>query len=110
MKKELPKIFINKIDKKLNNNKQVSYSYKEKNKQAFYENGKENKKTISININEKIDNILNSPRYVYKADVLIDINNKIIKRQIVGKNNTHIITINNELIPINEIKDISFSK
>ena len=33
-----------------------------------------------------------------------------IKKEIVGYNNTHIMTMNDELIPISKIKDIYFSK
>ncbi|MDD2518662.1 MAG: hypothetical protein PHI05_01445 [Bacilli bacterium] len=107
MNKKLPKVFVNKVDKVLTNNEKVSYGLSENR------NFETTKKPIiqknNMDVNQKINAIFNSPGYVYKANVAIKLNNGIINRQIIGKNNTHIITIENELIPINEILDIDFS-
>lgn len=100
MKGKKPSVFANEIKKDLHNNNKVYYS------------SQKNEKTLirGKNINEKITNIFNSPNYVYKADVdIILVNGKISKR-VIGKNNTHLITIDNELIPITDIIDIYYSK
>ena len=47
-------------------------------------------------------------RYVYKADVEIVLKDKKIIKRIIGKNDGSLITIDNELIPLSEIKDIYF--
>ena len=48
--------------------------------------------------------------YIYKIDVVIVTdNNKVIKR-IIGKNKNNLITMDNEYIPINTIRDIYINK
>lgn len=50
------------------------------------------------------------PNYIYKIDVVIVTdNNKVIKR-IIGKNKNNLITMDNEYIPINTIRDIYINK
>lgn len=104
MNKKLPGVFANNISNSAAHNREVSYSDKEEVKN-------ENKKIPdNLNINQKINAIFNSPRYVYKADVDIKLKDKIIKKRIIGKNSIHVITIDNELIPISDIVDIDFSE
>ncbi len=102
MKKDLPKIFANKIEKNVLNNRNYSYS---KNEEI-----EDTKKTnsVKVNINQKINSIFSSPRYVYKAMVNIKTKNENLKKQIIGKNDGNLITIDNELIPISSIIDIDF--
>ena len=92
MKKELPKIFQNKISK--DSNVRVKYSkYEEK-----YDK--------DININQKIQTIFNNMNYVYKMDTIITLSNEIKTVTIVGRNKDSFITIDGEIIPIKDIKDI----
>ncbi len=109
MKKELPKIYVNKIDKVLTNNKKVSYGFKEKDELIGNHNINSIVEKGNMNVEEKINAIFSSPGYVYKAKVDIKLNDGVVTKQIIGKNNTHIITIENELIPIIDILDIDFS-
>lgn len=111
MEKKLPNVFVNKIDKKLDNNDKLFYS-------ALGDNNDRNEKVvennnyfqvIGENVNQKINSIFNSPRYVYKAKVDITLNSGKITKQVIGKNGIHLITIDNELIPISDIMDIDFS-
>ena len=106
--KKLPGVFANNISEQAAHNRNVSYSNKEEVKEEI--NTKVSKKLPEgLNINQKINAIFNSPRYVYKADVNIKLKDEIIKRRIIGRNSIHIITIDNELIPISDIVDIEFS-
>ncbi|MDD2181082.1 MAG: hypothetical protein PHW32_01800 [Bacilli bacterium] len=109
MKKELPKVFANKIDKALTNNERVSYGINEKGGPLENKSSNPIIEKKSMNVNQKIDAIFNSPGYIYKADVNIKFKTGTVSKQIIGKNNTHIITINNELIPIEDIIDIDFA-
>ncbi len=97
--KDLPKVFQNKIDKKINNNEEV-----------FYGSGKnqiiDNNKTITQKINE----IFSSPNYVYKANVEITLKDKKITKRIIGRNKDNIITMDNLIIPIKDILDIKSLK
>lgn len=111
MEKKLPKVFVNKIDKKLNNNESVFYGKSEEvreEKDSIKEKVANKIDLQNINIQQKIKNIFNSPRYVYKANVNIKLKAGQITKQIIGKNKNHIIAIDNELIPINDILDIEF--
>lgn len=104
--KELPRVYANKINKTIKNNKSVDYSGLNNEQQEIVKNNKINEK----NINQKIREIFNSSKYVYKADVEIVLKDKKIKTKIIGQNQNHLITMENELIPVSDIIDIYFTK
>ncbi len=103
MDKKLPKVFANRIDKKINNNSEVFYESK------GIKNIKEDKK-YELNVNQKINQIFSSSRYVYKADVVLTMKDKTITKKIIGRNKNHLITMDNDLINVDDIIDINFSK
>lgn len=103
--KELPKMYQNKINKKISSIQKV-YSTMD-NRNNFKEDDINNTtKYPSIPIDKKIDNIFNSYDYVYKADVTIVTDTETIKKRIVARNKNNIVTIDNEYIPISIIRDI----
>ncbi len=107
MEKKLPKVFANKVDKNAGNNENVFYSDHES---ITTDNGKNIERDITLpkkNINQKLNDIFNSPSYIYKADVVIKLKDRTITKRIVGRNSTHLITMENELIPLSDIVDIS---
>lgn len=74
------------------------------NSQDYYYSDLTSKK---ININEKITNIFKTKKYLYKIPVIIDTKNSKIDTYVIGKTNSYLITINNELILIKDIIDIN---
>lgn len=112
MENKIPKVFANPVKKDIGNNKRVFYSSKEtassddvdSNENSFAERLGGNVK--GKNINQKINSIFSSSRYVYKADVEITLKDGVVTKRIIGKNANHLITIDNELIPISDIVDI----
>ena len=103
---ELPRMYHNNIDKDLNNNERVFSTLDSNN---IYTNSFINNRN-NLTVEQKIVNIFNSPNYIYKIDVVIVTdNNKVIKR-IIGKNKNNLITMDNEYIPINTIRDIYINK
>lgn len=101
MEKKLPKVFANKIEKELKNNDRVyvaSKNVEEKQEPVIHLNG--------MNVSQKIKAILNSKNYIYKAEVLIKTSNGTITKKIIGKSGNQLITMENELIPIDTILDI----
>ena len=91
--KEKPRIYQNKTNKIFNNNREVYTSYDSNN-------------TTNVDIRKKIKDIINSRNFIYSKLVNIVIGNEIITRKIVGIQGNNLITIDNESIPINNIKDI----
>ena len=112
--KELPKMYHNTIDKDINNNeKMYSTMY---NSTMNNNDRKISNNDIFINnknnytVEQKIYNIFNSPNYIYKIDVTIVTDKGKTNKRIVGKTKTNLITMDNEYLPINTIRDIYISR
>ena len=99
--KDLPKVFHNKIDKKIDNNRSVYYSNN---------NYQEEQSVDTRSVLQKINDIFSSPNYVYKANVEITLKDKKVTKRIIGRNKDYIITMDNDLILINDIVDIRSTK
>ena len=97
MDKKLPKVFANRIEKNIENNERIYVASKSVEE-------KEEKK--DTNINQKIKTIFNSKNYIYKAEVEITTSSGKMLKKVIGKNGNHLITIDNEIIPIDTILDI----
>ena len=103
MKKKLPEIFKNTIDKELDNNENVYYSATNKPESKINNAAKEVKKN---DIREKINKIFLSTSYIYKANVKIITKDKSFSTKIIGRNKNYLITMDNQTIPIDSIIDI----
>lgn len=111
MEKKLPKVFANKIEKEFNNNERVYYE-RSNEPIKISEKTKENKLNISeeFTINQKINRIFGSSKYVYKANVTIKLKDgNTVDKKVIGRNKKELITMDNELIKISDISDIKFS-
>jgi hypothetical protein len=86
--KKLPKMYKNNVNKKINNNTIVFY-------------GSKNDKNKEINIE---DYFLKNK--IYRKEVKITLNDKVIIKNIIGRTTNHLITMDNELINIQDIKKI----
>ncbi len=115
MEKKKPSVFANKVSKKIGNNKAVFDSSKEemgllesdeRSSNVGINNSNGFSKVMNKNINQKISEIFNSSSYIYKADVELTLKSGKVVKRIVGRNSTHLITIDNELIPISDIIDV----
>lgn len=112
--KELPKMYHNTINKDINNNEKM---YSTMYNSTMYNNDRKiSNNNIFINnknnytVEQKIYNIFNSPNYIYKIDVTIVTDKGKTNKRIVGKTKTNLITMDNEYIPINTIRDIYISR
>ena len=89
----LPKVFINKIDKSIKNNKE-SYYYKG-NEPIIIDDA-------DINVKETINEIFNSDSFVYKTKVTIKFKNGKSKvYEIVAMKNNELISIDGDKIKVN---------
>ena len=95
MKKDLPKVYANPIDKDIRNNDNV-----------FYSKNEEPELDRSVNIYEKINQIFASPHHVYKSNVLVNTKNGELRTTIVGKAGNYLLTLNGEKINMSDIIDI----
>ena len=75
-----------------------------KNNETIYYN--KDKNTKVVNVNNKINELFRSSKYVYKIDVRITTKDKIEVYKVIGKVNDYLITINNDKILIDDIIDI----
>jgi len=113
--KELPKMYRNKIDKEITNNEKIfSTMFNNITNRETFE--KKESRTIKNNtrntqtVEQKIAGIFNSPNYIYKIDVVIVTDKESSQKKVVGKTKTNLITMDNEYIPINTIRDIYINK
>ena len=89
---KLPRVYQNKIDHDINCGQDSFYS-----QNSFSSNHR------SIKVND----IFTGIDFIYKKRVEITLNNNmILVKDIVSKNDKYLITIDNEKILINDIKDI----
>ncbi len=102
MNSKLPNVFHNNKSNLGDNNKEVFYSKIEEEKRGVDIN--DNIKPIIIR--KKINDIFNSKNFVYKANVIITTKDGDREVTLIHKNNDHLLTINNESIPIDSVIDI----
>lgn len=96
--KDLPKVFANKIEGNINNTQDIFYGSDRDIPKKHQDN---------LSLIRKINNIFSSSTHVYKSKVKIDFKDKMEEKIIVGKTNSHLITIDGELIKISDITDIT---
>lgn len=109
MQKKLPKVFANNLGE-INNNNTVFYSADNNDLESDrnYETKENIKKLKGTTVTQKINEIFNSPYYIYKAEVDITLDSGKVTKKIIGRNQQNLITMENEVIPIGTIRDIEF--
>ena len=102
MRKEIPKIFINKIDKinRINNNKEVYYSYKDNKEEIPI------REINSYDMQNKIDSLFRSSDFIYKKKFHIKTKYGEDDYEIISKSYDYLLTIDGEKIYIDNIIDI----
>lgn len=96
--KKLPELYKNNINKKINNNKKICYLNK---KTEEIKDTTDNK-----NISETLDEIFNGIGYSYNIQVIIETNDSKYETSLIARTKNNIITIDNEVIPINKINNL----
>lgn len=118
MQEKLPHVFANKVTN-ASNNKKFYYSKLENRSIANITDSQRTirnsnvidkynlKNTVHKNdIRNKIINIFKSPNNVYKVKVNIKMEGKTVTKYLIGRTNTNLITLDDELIEIDKIEDI----
>ncbi len=104
--KKLPKIYQNEI-KKVKNNKEVFDSLKGENDlKTSFKNKNLDKKFTNLSVRDKIKELINQKSYIFNTKVILVFENEEKECQIAGVVNNHIITMDNQIIKIDSLKDI----
>lgn len=107
--KKLPKIFQNELASNIKNNKKVYDSLKDKNIE-LNENKiikKQSSKKI-LTVKEKVKELIKGNNYIFNTKVTLVFNDSERECNIAGVVNNHIITMDNEIIKIDDLKDIKY--
>lgn len=99
MKKEIPKIFVNKIDK-IYNNEEIYYSYKNNDVNEGIKN------IAPYNIRSKIDDLFRSNDFIYKKKFHIKTKYSEDDYIIISKSYDYLLCINGDKIYIDNIIEI----
>lgn len=110
--KKLPKIFQNEFAKTINNNKKICYlkevdSTNINNLSSKIEEDSNHFLEDEPSINRVLNQIFSGIGYSYNIPVTIKTKNKTYHTSLITRTNYHIITLDNEVIPISEIINIS---
>lgn len=95
MEKDLPRVFVNPINKEINNN--LDIYYKDRGFKEVQNN---------IDITKKINQIFASASHVYTSKVKITTANDTFETTIVGKSGSDLLSLNGERIHIDSIQNI----
>lgn len=100
MKKDLPNIYKNQVSSRACNNKSVYY----------VKDGEEIKKEVyqdqAGTVEEKLKKLFRSSRYVFNIGVIIETERRTYDTKIAGQVKNSIVTVEGDVIPIIEIKNI----
>ena len=91
---EKPRVYANPINKKIDN------------VQDLFRSDKDSRSINPVDVNKKINEIFASRNHVYKSKVKITLKDKVIEKEIVGKTNINLLTLDGDLIRITDILDI----
>ena len=97
MKKK--KIYANKINKKIGNNQKFSEVCELKEETVTF---------INKSVEKKIDDLFNTNGYIFNVDVKIKTLDKTYNTKIASRVGNNIITLDNDIINIDDIKDIAY--
>ena len=100
------KIFINKIKKKIGNNQSYTLINNEIKEKELKKTDKKTKLNTNLSIEDKLKELFNRNGYIFNVDVQIITNNQEYDTKIASKVGNHLITLDNDIININDIKDI----
>lgn len=108
-----PKVYENEINKNIRNNKIVFDSSKEKVENEITMERKEdvklyNKNNDDLSVIDKITRLLNREGYIFNVNVSIITKDEVLNTHIASIMNNHIITLDNDIINIDDIIDIKY--
>lgn len=101
---KLPKVYVNKISSKSVNNEEFFYSNEDKSVSKTLDSSSA---VNNLLVQKKINDIFNSPNFVYKVNVILTLKDGKREETLIAKTNDGVLTIDNKVIPIKDILQIS---
>lgn len=102
MKKKIPLIFAPKVNKKINNNKEVYYSYLDVNQEEIIKE----KSLSEYEMQQKINELFRSNDFIYKKKFIIKTKEEEKEYTIISKSYDYLLTIDGKRIMIKDIINI----
>ena len=103
MKKELPRLYKNDNICDIKNNKKMCYA----GENTLIKKSKENHYVDdNLTVEEKLKKLFRSSRYIFNIGVIIETKRNTYDTKIAGQVKNSIVTVEGEVIPIIEIKNI----
>ena len=110
--KKLPKIFHQELSLKTNNNKKIYNSLEDNSSLIDNKENEKNKLKENLHnlktVKEKIKELINGNDYIFNKEVTLIFEDSSQVCHIAGVVNNHIITMDNEIIKIDNLKDIEY--
>ncbi len=109
--KKLPKIFQNEVTSNIKNNKKVYNSLKDNEIKKTKEKSvikKEKENTKILTVKEKVKELIRGNNYIFNTQVTLVFDDHERECNIAGVVNNHIITMDNEIIKLDDLKDIKY--
>ena len=103
---KLPKVFVNKTSNKNVNNEQVFYSNDVSGVNDVSKTLDSSNVVNNLLVQKKINDIFNSPNFVYKVNVILTLKDGKREETLIAKTNDGVLTIDNRVIPIKDILGI----
>lgn len=104
--KNLPKVYKNEINKKINNNKKVCRLKKELPLDTSKDISELQKNDIEITLSQ----IFNGIGYSYNIPVTIKTSTKTYETSLITKTKNNVITLDNDIISIQDIINLEINK
>ena len=103
---KLPKVFVNKTSNKNVNNEQVFYSNDVSGVNDVSKTLDSSNVVNNLLVQKKINDIFNSPNFVYKVNVILTLKDGKREETLIAKTNDGVLTIDNKVIRIKDILGI----
>ncbi len=108
MSKELPSIYKNQPNKKIDNNKTVFYSKYEEAQDHINKENKENMIDLdnAFSFRDALNNLFKNNQFVFNVPVEIITKKETINTKIISKVDNHLLTYNKRVIQLEDILSI----
>lgn len=103
--KRLPKVYQNDFNKKIKNNREVCYLDQERSSTSHTVES-----SFPHSVEDALLEIFSGVGYAYNIPIILTTTNKVYETSLIAKTKNNVITLDNDIIPISDIKNIDILK